>query len=184
MVFVEKATPVSESDFLAQDPAVPGQNYACLSYVSPEATLDAKDAFLADKFRKQVMSDLALLLQKLDTEFPEEDGGYLIDRIKTRHFAEDGDLLLKERRTERVDVGWTTGVRGLKVRGVYETLDDAQARATQLKKVDKEYDVFVAEVGCWCPWHPDPSQIGEKQYSNPQENAIFKARSSHPDIFE
>ena len=180
MVFVDRTTPVSETDFLSQDPPVAHQNYACISYVSPEALLARKDAFMADRFRKQTMGELSMLLEKLCSEFPDDDVGYMIGAVRSKHFVA-ASAAADEKKAEG---GWSTTVRGLKVRGVYETLDDAQTRASQLKKIDKEYDVFVAEVGCWCQWHPDPSQIGEKQYTNPQENAIFKSRASHPDMFE
>jgi len=37
-------------DYLEVDEAVPGQNYVCLSFVSPEELIQSKEAFKATKF--------------------------------------------------------------------------------------------------------------------------------------
>ena len=42
-------------DFLESDPQIRGQNYCCLSFVSPEEVLDNKDVFFTGKFL-EVMS--------------------------------------------------------------------------------------------------------------------------------
>jgi hypothetical protein len=43
-------------------------------------------------------------------------------------------------------------IRGVKVRGVYATEDEAKRACEQLKKKDKYFDVFIGEVGKWLPW--------------------------------
>ena len=39
-----------EEDFLEVDPQVRGQNYCCISFVSPENILNNKDVFKMNKF--------------------------------------------------------------------------------------------------------------------------------------
>ena len=42
-------------------------------------------------------------------------------------------------------------VRGLKIRGVYSTKEEADKRAQYLQKIDADFHVFVGEVGKWLP---------------------------------
>jgi hypothetical protein len=39
-----------KEDFLEVDPKIPGQNYVCLSFVSPEKILKQKEVFISSKF--------------------------------------------------------------------------------------------------------------------------------------
>ena len=45
-------------------------------------------------------------------------------------------------------------IRGLKIRGVYDTYEDATKEAKELRDMDKHFHVFVGEVGKWLPWDP------------------------------
>ena len=47
-----------EEDFLSVDTPIPGQNYACLSFVSPEKELANKDVFLVHNFLKSKATEL------------------------------------------------------------------------------------------------------------------------------
>jgi hypothetical protein len=40
----------------------------------------------------------------------------------------------------------------LKVRGVYDTLREAQVRAKVLQRRDPNFNVFLGQVGYWLPW--------------------------------
>lgn len=55
-------------------------------------------------------------------------------------------------------------IRGIKVRGVYATKEDADARAKELQQVDPDFHVFVGEVGKWLGWDPDPNSVEDQQY--------------------
>jgi hypothetical protein len=68
-----------------------------------------------------------------------------------------------------------TTVRGLKCRGTYSTHEQATARAQQLHKKDPNFSVYVAEVGQWLPWDPEPDDIQEQQYGNEQLNTLMKS---------
>jgi hypothetical protein len=65
-------------------------------------------------------------------------------------------------------------IRGFKIRGAYETLDEACKRAASVKRTDARFHVYVAEVGCWCPWSPNPDDISDAQYSEQQLNRLMK----------
>jgi hypothetical protein len=66
-----------------------------------------------------------------------------------------------------------TSIRGLKCRGVYGSYDQATARAQHLHKKDPYFNVYVAEMGAWLPWDPEPEEVPEQQYSNDQLNKLM-----------
>lgn len=67
-----------------------------------------------------------------------------------------------------------TTIRGFKIRGVYDSLDDARKRCKQIEAFDPKFHVFVAEVGCWCPWSPNPDDIQDAVYAETQLNTLMK----------
>jgi hypothetical protein len=66
-----------------------------------------------------------------------------------------------------------TSIRGLKCRGVYGSYEQATARAQQLHKKDPYFNVYVAEMGAWLPWDPEPEEVTDQQYSNDQLNKLM-----------
>ena len=50
---MSQTIPVSEEDYLEVDSSVPGQNYCCVSFISPENTLKQKEMFLFHKYVTQ-----------------------------------------------------------------------------------------------------------------------------------
>lgn len=66
-------------------------------------------------------------------------------------------------------------IRGLKHRGTFATRAEADARAKEIKSFDKDFNVFVGEVGKWLAWDPDPNSIEDNQYQEEQLNDLMKA---------
>jgi hypothetical protein len=54
--------------------------------------------------------------------------------------------------------------RGIKVRGVYATKDEAEKRAAFLQQIDPDFNIYVGEVGKWLGWDPDPNSIDDQKY--------------------
>jgi hypothetical protein len=67
-----------------------------------------------------------------------------------------------------------TSVRGLKIRGVYSSNEEAVARSKKLQRNDTLHNIFVGEVGKWLPWDPEPSQIREQEYAEEKLNTLMK----------
>jgi hypothetical protein len=65
-------------------------------------------------------------------------------------------------------------MRGLKIRGVYDTREEADSRAKDLQDVDPDFHVFVGEVGKWCPWDPDVNSIKDQVYAEKELNDLMK----------
>ncbi len=67
-----------------------------------------------------------------------------------------------------------TTVRGLKVRGVYDTYNEAVGRAKTLQKIDPSFNVYVGQVGFWLPWDPEPHDVADQEYADDQLNQLMK----------
>lgn len=72
------------------------------------------------------------------------------------------------------EVDFQTNVRGIKVRGVYETRREAEKRAEFLRKRDKNFSVFVGQCGYWLPWSPDESKVQDQEYAEKELNELMK----------
>jgi len=67
-----------------------------------------------------------------------------------------------------------TTVQGLKIRGVFDTYNEAMARAKTLQKLDASHNVYVGQVGHWLPWDPEPHEVGDMEYADDQLNTLMK----------
>ena len=67
-----------------------------------------------------------------------------------------------------------TSVRGLKVRGVYASRAEAEARSKKLQRTDQIHNIFLGEIGKWLPWDPEPSDVTEQEYAEEQLNTLMK----------
>jgi len=67
-----------------------------------------------------------------------------------------------------------TTVRGVKIRGTYNSHDEAVARSKKLQRMDTLHNIFVGEVGKWLPWDPEPSKIKEQEYAEDELNTLMK----------
>jgi hypothetical protein len=70
--------------------------------------------------------------------------------------------------------GFRTTVRGLKVRGSYDTYEEAQHRVKTLQKLDPSFNIFIGQVGFWLPWDPVPSEVQNQEYAEDQLNSLMK----------
>jgi len=69
-----------------------------------------------------------------------------------------------------------TSVRGLKVRGVFPTQEEAEMKCKKLREMDPHHDIFVGPIGMWIPWDPDAYKTGRMEYMEEQLNALHKAK--------
>ena len=72
-----------------------------------------------------------------------------------------------------------TTVQGLKVRGVYDTYNEAAARAKTIQKLDPSFNVYVGQVGFWLPWDPLPHEVADQEYADEQLNTLMKNYKSN-----
>jgi hypothetical protein len=67
-----------------------------------------------------------------------------------------------------------TTVQGMKVRGVFDTYNEALARAKTLQKIDSSFNVYVGQVGFWLPWDPEAHEVADQEYADDQLNTLMK----------
>lgn len=184
----EKRVPCKTQDFLDNDPPIRGQNYVCMSFISPENVIVNKNVYFLSKFLSLFSADVTDLFDNLSNKFKDDQG--LVDmfsNLKDRYdylfsvnkLQEEFDFYTAKN-SEKLESeyleknNFQTSMRGIKVRGAFETLVEAQKRAEFLKKQDDKFDVYVAEVGCWCPWSPNPLEIQNQEYAETELNTLMK----------
>jgi hypothetical protein len=159
-----------KEDYLEVDPPIPGQGYVCLSFVSPEDMIRKKTIFEARKFVEHILAltktdveqERLTMEQALAELTPEKYLDYSIshDEENTKLFNDENEF--------------KTSVRGVKIRGVFESLKEAQRKAKVLQTRDPTFNVFVGQVGYWLPWDPNPDNIENQEYAEQQLNEIVK----------
>lgn len=174
-----------EVDYLDEDQPLRGQNYVCLSFISPEDILANKEVWIFERYMEAVGAEIKGLLDGLETKYP--DDKELIKTMKdnyghlfTKNQFQEHYRFFKDFHGEKLEKdfheanNFRTSVRGIKVRGVFDTLQEAQKRAEVLKKQGDKFDIFIGQVGVWCPWSPNPSDIQNQEYTESQLNTIMK----------
>jgi len=180
--------PCQERDFLEKDAAIRGQNYVCLSFLFPEDVIINKEAFIFSRFMKDISGDLKLFFDNSKEKFKDDINMVSsLQSIQDRYdylftpksmdaqykFFKDvhgGDL--DKEYSEAND--FITNIRGIKVRGVYDTLMEAQKRAQYLQKKDPKFNLVIGEVGSWCPLTPHISDIENQEYCETELNTLMK----------
>lgn len=180
-------------DALEEDRPINGQKYVCMSFVSPEDIIKQKDMFFFENFVKhwdfaKSMEKYVQFLNfvsfkhKLDfdalvedlKEFTQDEKNSLVsqgieDDYKT--FIEKYEDSLTQEYTKRHQV--QTSVRGIKIRGSYDTIQEAELRCKMIRDIDPNFDVYVGQVGMWIPFHPDAYKTGRVEYLEEQLNELM-----------
>ena len=181
----ETLVTTKEVDYLDEDKPIRGQNYCLLSFLSPEDTLANKEVYYFSKFLENFGRDMKTLLDNLENKYPESKE--LMETVRSNHtyLFDTKDMneqykFYKSVHSEEIEKdfyrenNFMTSVRGIKVRGVFDTVEEAKNRCEFLKKLDSKFDIFIAQVGCWCPWSPNPNDIPNQEYSETQLNTLMK----------
>ena len=145
-------------DFLSVDNPIPGQNFACLSFVSPEKILPQKNTYFLHTFLKSVAEKYELDLNTISDEY--DTYVYNNNESLEKQFYESNDF--------------QTTMRGLKIRGTYDTRREAEVRAQVLRRQDPNFHVFVGQVGYWLPWDPEADNIEDQEYDDNSLNKLVK----------
>jgi len=198
-----------EEDYLDVDKPISGQNFYCVSFVSPEKILEQKDKFMFYHYERAVNKKISTMLDEGLTSLIDksEDGNIDVsdvialkknvsktcteydltfDQFKDK--LEDFKFGNEEKIGEAFDKAnnFKTSVRGVKIRGVYDTKREADVRASVLQRQDPLFDVFVGQIGYWCPWDPNPQKIDDIEYMNNDLNKLvkeYKSNEAKKDMF-
>jgi hypothetical protein len=72
-----------------------------------------------------------------------------------------------------------TSTRGIKVRGAYPTMEEAELRCKMLRELDPNHDVFVGPVGMWMPWEPEAYKTGRVEYVEEELNQLMHEKTKN-----
>jgi hypothetical protein len=174
-----------ETDYLDEDKAVRGQNYVLMSFISPEDVLINKETYYFNRFLDKFGKDMKTLYDGIIAKYP--DSKDLMETIKTNHAyiydvkeLDEQYKFFKSTNSQEIESSFhkennfRTTIRGIKIRGSFDTMEEAKNRIEFLKKVDKNFDIYVGQVGCWCPWSPNPNDLEDQEYAETQLNTLMK----------
>ena len=107
-------------DYLNVDNTVPGQQFCCISFISPESVIKKK-TFILHNFLKHISSEYNISEDDLIDKF--EDYKYMNEKTLSQTFTEENDFVCN--------------TRGVKVRGSYDTKQEAEFELNYYKKRPK-----------------------------------------------
>lgn len=176
-----------KEDFLSVDPPIPGQKFVCLSFVSPEKVLEDKHLYYMWHYERHLQSKIEELNGKLKEALNSDDTGVEVNKTEHCSFKQFKEMFLDFEYAQHNNIeekfyelnDFTTTVRGLKVRGVYDTMKEADFRAKQLRSRDPSHHVFRGQVGAWLPWDPNPDDIENQEYAEEELNTLMKKKKEN-----
>jgi hypothetical protein len=186
-------------DLLEEDKPIAGQKFACISFVSPEKIIKQKEMFYFEEFLKKwdVNKSMEKFVQFLNfisykyhlsfddvsndfKEFVKEEKEEL-----AKSSMEDDYKTFLDNNEEDLDklfgmtCNFQTTTRGIKIRGVYPTMEEAEIRCKLLREVDPNHDVFVGPVGLWMPWDPEAYKTGRVEYMEEELNQLMHEKQKN-----
>jgi hypothetical protein len=189
-------------DLCDEDPPIAGQKFACISFVSPEKTLKKREVYLFDQFVKQwefsksmeryfdfvhfIAYKYNLKVETLIDDFndfvKEET-----DKLKKSGIEDDYKNFMdkqEEKLNEQFnrEHAFQTSVRGLKIRGVFPSQEEAEMKCKKLREQDPNHDIFVGPVGIWVPWDPDAYKTGRVEHLEEELNALHKEKLKNEEL--
>jgi hypothetical protein len=183
-------------DLLDEDKPIAGQKFVCMSFISPEKILKQREIYFFEEFlkswdfNKSMEKFLVFLnfvsfkynlsfddLTKDFKDFVQEEKANLANS----NLSDDYKTYIDNNETElqkKFDTEHTfqTSVRGVKVRGVYPTQEEADLRCKMLREVDPAHDIFIGPVGLWMPWDPEAYKTGKVEYMEEELNQLMNEK--------
>ena len=180
-------------DLLDEDRPISGQKFACISFISPENIVKQKEMFMFEQFLKnydyiQSMEKFQGFMQfisykyKLNNdnlmsdleEFVKDERGTLMSNTledQFKNFIDKNEEKL-EGEFSRLH-HFQTSTRGIKVRGVFSSQEEAEMRCKMLREIDPNHDVYVGPIGMWMPWEPEAYKTGRVEYLEEELNKLM-----------
>jgi hypothetical protein len=78
-----------------------------------------------------------------------------------------------------IENNFQTSTRGIKIRGTYPSMEEAELRCKMLREVDPNHDVFVGPVGLWMPWEPEAYKTGRVEYLEEELNQLMQEKKKN-----
>ena len=189
-------------DLLDEDKPISGQKFVCLSFISPEEHIKNKQLFYFEKylqnfeFKKtfeKYTQFLNFVSYKYNIDFNKltKDMEEFVEEEKQNLFItslEDDYKSFIDAKEEKLQKEYSTindfqtNTRGLKVRGVFGTQEEAEMKCKALRNEDPNHDVYVGPVGMWMPFHPEAYKTGRVEYLEKELNELMAQKKKNDDI--
>jgi len=189
-------------DLCDEDTPIAGQKYVCVSFVSPENILKKREGFLFNHFIQQwdftnsmskfgdflnfVAYKYNISLEPLIADFNEfatSEQTKLRETDFESHYKtfceKNEDALNLQFNREHA---FQTSVRGLKIRGSFNTQEEAEMHCKKLRDTDPNHDIFVGPVGTWIPWDPDAYKTGRVEFMEEELNQLHKEKLKNEEL--
>jgi hypothetical protein len=193
-------------DYLEEDPEIPTQRYAIMSFISPEKVIKQKEMFYYERFLtwmdydwkvtglegfmaflgkkyslkiEDLMNDMNEFRKVHNDEVSKSD---IQEKYQTFLMKHEKDLDTEF--TEKVE--FRTNVRGVKVRRVFANIEEAQMFTKVLQRKYPRDNLYIGKVGCWLPWDPSENVVQEVEYAEKELNELmrkYKENEVNRDIF-
>lgn len=189
-------------DLLDEDPTIAGQKFVCMSFACPEDIIKQKEIFIFDEFIKywdfaksvdkfaQFLNFVAYkydvdqnaLSKDLEEFVKEEKTNLLMTTIEDEYktFLENNGDRLENAFMEQHE--FKTSTRGLKIRGSFESQEEAETRCKFLRDLDPNHNIFVGKVGVWMPWNPDAYKTGRVEYMEEELNELMAKKRENDEL--
>lgn len=186
-------------DLLEEDKPIAGQKFVCMSFISPESLIKQRDHYLFEEFLKSwdvnkslnifsqflgfISYKYGVNLEKMNQDFEQFKESEKETIIKTgitddyKTFLDNNEDRLDEEFNLKHE--FQTSIRGVKVRGVFQTQKEAEIRCKMLREVDPNHDVFVGPVGLWVPFHPEAYKTGNVVYMEDTLNQLMHEKKKN-----
>lgn len=189
-------------DLCDEDPPISGQKFACMSFVSPEKILKKREIYLFDQFIKnwefsksmeRYFEFIHFIAYKhnfnVDTliadfnDFVKEES----DKLKKSGIEDDYKNFMDKQEDKlnsqfNREHAFQTSVRGLKIRGVYNSQEEAEDKCKKMREYDPNHDIYVGPVGVWIPWDPDAYKTGRVEHMEEELNALHSEKIKNEEM--
>ena len=189
-------------DLLDEDKPIAGQKFACLSFISPEDIIKNKQLFFFEKFLKnfefkktfekytqflkyisyKYSIDFNKLSKDMEDFIEEEKKNLFLTTLDDEYksFVDAKEEQLQKEYDELND--FQTNTRGIKVRGVFSSQEEAEQRCKLLRQEDPNHDVYVGPVGMWMPFHPEAYKTGKVEYLEKELNELMSQKKKNDEV--
>lgn len=188
-------------DLLDEDKPIAEQKFVCLSFVSPEYIIKKKEEYFFEQFVRQYhFNKTAEILTQYSNyisykydinteEMMEELKSFVEGEKKKMHESVESDYKnFTDKNESDLELEFSkkhdfqTSVRGIKVRGVFPTQQEAELRCKMLREVDPNHDVYVGPVGLWVPFHPEAYKTGRVEYLEKELNDLMHEKQKNENV--
>lgn len=186
-------------DLLEEDKPIANQKFVCMSFCSPEKILKQKEIFFFEEFlnnwefnksMEKFLQFLNFISYKYNISFEELNKDFKDfiqeekDNLSKSNLSDDYKTYLDNYEDEiqkkfDIENNFQTSTRGLKIRGVYPTQEEAELRCKMLREIDPNHDIMVGPVGIWMPWDPEAYKTGRVEYMEEELNQLMHEKQKN-----